>query len=708
MACEGLPHLCCNCRTCTHRKMSSGFSQVWSSNVRIDKYGIPYCRARVIDMQVRGDLYILWMNMDSGSLHVSKETTAGDKLWTITVEPDLPTTYFVPRRIDSDGTLVWVCGFLPFLESQKGLFAYSADDGTLLWTKSGGHFDVDPDGAGGCYAVKWGVTGCDVRDDDFGTVVQYDSNGDPVISFGHHIHPMSVHVAGGRVWVGGEFATTSCFCGSLDAPAIGGTVYAYSLEGDLELVCAGGEWLDNPKAQSPLFQSPGDEYVNFIVSLDDGTIVAGTVAGGLGTGTSLADTGCSFFYINGTTGSLESTIRLTELLRGYPYVVNNVIKMAVAGGTLYAVVSDGVAPGGTYLISVGGIIKQHNGYLRDLSTAYMDSGTYATVTSDGTDLFIGGEEAGCVLYDDTIEGSPTEECGRSQSCECGDFNTRGQAVVDCGCEDGVDPTCAAYLNVSFTGCLAAMQPVINLRYVDPSLGGTCHNCPDGGHAWTGNIDGFNSFPDDEDCFLVISGTVSVCFDCESGWIVKFCLSGGGASAVFFATIESSTCGPPSFTFTFDGTFEELTGILTDCCDGTTGCGGFIGSQGCGIIICCDDPFPQSLTATFSAPGCPYHGLALPISYMGELAPDIHYWEGTLDIDGCGACTFRFQINNNIACEWSMGIRQDSGGTEIWGCFYVECDQGSISCPFVSASYSAPNPICAGSMTCVGSLTIVVA
>lgn len=129
----------------------------------------------------------------------------------------------------------------------------------------------------------------------------------------------------------------------------------------------------------------------------------------------------------------------------------------------------------------------------------------------------------------------------------------------------------------------------------------------------------------------------------------------------------------------------------------------------GIIICCDEPFPTTLTATFAAASCAaLDGISLPLSYVGELFTDVHAWEASINIEGCGDCTFRFQINNGIACEWAMGIQQDSSGTDVWGCFDTDCDQGSISCPFESAEYTAGIPACASSMTCVGNLTVTVA
>lgn len=123
--------------------------------------------------------------------------------------------------------------------------------------------------------------------------------------------------------------------------------------------------------------------------------------------------------------------------------------------------------------------------------------------------------------------------------------------------------------------------------------------------------------------------------------------------------------------------------------------------------CCD--VPQDLFATITAPGCAaLHGTVIPITYAG-LSGGVHRWTGSFAMGGtCGTVTFTFGIFDGPSCEFFM-VLKNAGGTTLWGGEGTP-DQGTIGCPFFSATNSTVNiaipacrlsimpPMCNGNMT----------
>lgn len=651
--------------------MTTGFTQVWGRNTNLNRGEVHECPGNVIDVQARGSVYILASNQTGSTWYVQKRGLgAGELLWSITIDPDaIP---FDGHRIDSDDTTVWVVSRSSSTLAQYGLIAYSADDGTYLWKKSGNFYDVDPDGAGGCVAVRDGLgSGC-FGGGTTGSVVQYDSDGNIVLSFGLLNIWRSLLVVGDKVWVGGRTTGVGCFC-ETDDITIKGCLVRHSLTtGNVELVCAGGEWVESSgcKAQEPILGF--DAYVNRIIMGPTGHILCGIYD---------ADDGsCLMFEVNASTGKFEAGYDISDLRTTFPYTINSIMSMAVVSGTIYVVATNGSRGG--LILSTGGLVKKHNGYYKDLyaAPAYMHAGSYMTVSDSGSDLITGGEEAGCVLYDDNVSPGAIIEGDCDQPCECGDFNTRGQAVVGCGCEDGVEPSCAAYIIVEFTGCLGGLSGTIPMTYFG-CVGGSCYDCAEVSHHWTGSTTG-NYYPfgpdntsincceivDGEEtencspCCASLSCTVDVCYECGTGWVIKFCISGnafgyGAFAFSFFVTVEEENCNPPSFTFTFDGEGIVTNGsgatdnFLENCCGGLTGCGGFI-TTGCGPSTDCCGSLENEYPVTLSSAVCPYANGATGTATWN---PSINAWECILEITtAVGVKTWGFAL----ACPEAGGSASD--------------------------------------------------
>lgn len=717
--CQGLPHLCCNCKTCNVRRMTSGFSQVWGRNVNRDKGETPFCPGWVIDVQARGSLYILWRDPHGFDWYVQKRTLDGEFLWNIQIVPDVAGD-FVGHRIDSDDTTVWVCAMTPEFTSQKGFFAYSADDGSLLWTKIYPHYDVDPDGAGGCVAAMWASpSGCSNSGTDtiLGNVRQYDADGTQVIAFGDLDDARSVLVQGDKVWVGGPTTANLvyCFCPEAGNDAgIKGCVMRHALAtGEVELVCAGGEWIENVgtncKVQVPIVGAGVFEDTNAYVTRLTPSASGGILCGVYGAG----QYDCMLFTLNSTTGRLEDSYDITSLRTGI-YGINSVMAMAVVSSETWIVVTNGSRGG--LLVNFSSLVKTHRGYLTDLwpSPDYIVQGSYSAVSEAGGDLITGGEEAGCVLYDDTVTPGGVGEGSCDQPCECGDFNTRGQAVVGCGCEDGVDPTCAAYLNLSFTGCLVALSGVYNLLY-DSCPDGFCDDCSSGNHHWyyRNTVLGkyYNVWGDENtsgDCCEIMDGVetencsdccitleqmaIDVCYDCVEGWILKFCITTGFGIIRFTGVVDQEYCDPPSFTFTWDGTLDSQTGTagdwIEDCCGGTAGCGGF-NREGCGPSTDCCGAMEATYPVSMSSAICPY---ASGVTGTATWNPAINAFECVLDVTTAGGLkTWGF----SVACPEAGGSASDFVLGPLLSATVVNCepnttyvaDFGTAECSPLSLTFT---------------------
>jgi len=624
MACSGMPNLCCDCKTCTHRRFDSGV-EVWAHNIfqkrDAQPLGFHECNGTVIDMQARAFLYILCTKNGGLTHYLQKWTLAGEFIWELTIE-NTSTQYFEPYRVDSDDSQIWVVGaptiYAP--PGTAGIIAYDATTKAKLWDNAGTYADVDPDGSGGCYVVGAGSSGnCDPDTSGTawsGNVQQISSAGEVTLSFGIMPEASSVLVSGGKVWVGSATGSTDCFCPS--EPSISGCICRYSTAGVLELVCAGGEHVESEgcKAQIPLLSSGG--YVNRLCEDGSGNIVGGNFVA--------SDYDCLLFVINSGTGALESSHTLSSVVS---LGTNKVDALACDGTTVYVAASG-------LLFSFSGPAIRHRGYLTGSGPSHVVDGTYSSVTANGSSIFAGGNRAGCTSYD-TITTESVLTCDGAQPCECGDFNTRGQAVVGCGCEDGVDPTCEGTIYHSWTGCLEQMPSPITLAYVPC----TDAECAAGGHSWVGDIPLFAINPEAElgdPCSASLTGTITVCYDCGVGWKINYKLYSGGLWAEFTATTTDEFCNPPSFTFTFDGTWDYQSSQAAECCGGTTGCGGFNNTTGCSPDCTgCGDGAPMSYSADMSgfeqgAGSCGTCGSVSTVSLALDVASSTMgdcYWLGTM-------------------------------------------------------------------------------
>lgn len=696
---------CCNCKTCTHRRLDSTGTIAWSDNVwpKPNSSSFPPCPADIVDMQARAYLYIL---AERGSYYVvQKWTLDGEMLWSVNLtDTAAGSRKWLPARIDSDDTSVWVCGPLNVGVDPSGgfdnFYSLSATNGTTNWSTGNDASDIEPDGSGGVFYGHFGGTDCAIESGtENGYVVQLNSIGTVVRSFGGLGHAYSLLVTGSKLWVGSNGFSTECFC--TEGPVtIEGCLARYSLTGTLELFTGGGTWVDSLKDQTSLLGS-ADAYVNRLALSPDGHILCGLY--------NLA-TYCLLIEFRADTGALVRSFDLSDALTG-DGTFAKVESLACTSSTI------GVVAGQTenflYLFDESATkiaTKRHRGYLTGTTYMYSNAAEplhlteYNAVTATTSAFFAGGTEAGCTPHNDDADATPSA-CDAEQECECGDFNTRGQAVVGCGCEDGVDPTCEGTLYVSFTGCLANMPSPLTLSYVDPSLGTGCDTgCDAGGHQWNGTIGSFQPFPDltlPDQCALTLDGTVTVCYDCTTGWSVKFCITNGGiAFATFSATTVTPSCSPPTFTFTFDGTFDYLSATATACCDGTTGCGGVNQEvTECPIESpCCTELVPATLTATLTSSACSAaNGQTITIAWNGAA------WLGDATINGetwsvsfgCNGTT-----SDTCAAKWSIGGYVGCQPTLAFGESGCACDPFSVT--FITTVSGG------GCVGCVGDdLTVVI-
>lgn len=636
--CE-FPPLCCNCRTCNIRKFTSGLSATWSRNVR-QRVGyptprildLPECSALVWDIKVAGDIYLLYRleepdparldGTGNGSYLVQKRLSSGDLVWEYTIPGTgysdafvLAGGYLQPNRLDSDGSQVYVVCTL--VTSVPGLdpdhfFALDSSTGEKVWGKTTATYpsdlrDIDCGGSGVYVACGDRPSGyctptTNIADSGW-NVFEATQTGDFVRGFGVMPEASAVLALGGNIWVGSRHGITSCFCED-SRVSIGGCICRYSSTGVLELVCAGGEWAESVpglKAQIPLLWG----YVNRLIAGEDGDIISGHRID--------RAEDPFFFKLDPTYGFLKSSMDLTG--RDPPISAYVIDAMASAGGSLFAAA-------GSLLYPESGTAQRNRGYLTGANSDYNRTATYRALDSDGSDLVVGGGSAGCIL-DDTDTPYLIIPHTAAQPRLCGDFNTRGQAIVGCGPEDGVDPTCDAHIFVSWAGCLANMQATIDVAYSMSQSG----PCPDSTHYWSGTIAPFSSEPfpvtsvnceevvggvvvgAPSPCCFSFSGFVEVCYNCqEDTWVVKFTLTGassGGDSftMVFYPTITDQFCSPPAFNFTWDGTYTITGGSgadLATCCAGMSGCGGFNSTTGCNPDCTgCGDGAPMSYSADMS-------------------------------------------------------------------------------------------------------------
>lgn len=681
-------------------------SEVWGRNLRtLRSSSYVYnpdtpsadCPGEIIDMQVRGSLYILSKGIAGHpNCMVQKWNVDGTREWSMDLPNSLdgvPGQTWRPLRIDSDDSLVWVVGEALFpsfgAPTNHGLYALNATDGEIAWTRNISGYDVDPKGDGSVYVAIGGIRRCEGIDLEpgsagsggAGSVLVVSSSGASLRGFGPD-GGRSVLAAGGKVWVGAVHQETGCFCPELQAP-IGGCVFRYDDTGKLELACAGGEWIDDEpgcKRQVPILVGNQNVsgYINRLCLSPSGTILAGTyynVHFGM-------TKGCLLFEIDATTGRMLASYDIA----GRPdSEAANVEALAADSSNIY------VVSGHLLYVGTSGA-RRHRGYLTGTSPAKIVDGTYTAVTAAGGSMFVGGSAAGCVLHDDEVDKA-IGSCDAGQPCECGDFNTRGQAVVGCGCEDGVDPTCAAYIQHSFTGCLANMPSPIPMVY----QGCPSETCTGTVHRWRGVIPGWIPNPEATEldpCPPSLNGTVEACYICGTGWQLFYTIRDtvGQLFAQFYATITGEFCGPPSFTFTFDGSFHFLSEQAELCCGGTTGCGGFVNEQGCETTICgCSGIDGEDLAGTITnTGGCPEFDGAT-INFVQGM-PGGQTWVGSLTTISCfGTRTFTLSCNDTT---WTLQI--DNGSCLV----SASVEASSVSCdPFELKFSFAYNYIAMSACAC---------
>lgn len=606
-------------------------AEVWARTVHGDanrRGGVafnadaPECPATIIDMQARGSLYLMCRFHEGGSVWAQKWSLAGDLDWSI----ELPHTkdgdaeHWRPLRIDSDDAQVWIVGDLPEVTNvppQAGIYALDAADGSTVWTKTGGAWDVEPSvNAGNCYITGGATTACEGSASSIapGGVHELDDTGATVLRFGPAL-ARSILNGGGGIWVGTETqVAVDCVCDGA-GESISGIMHKYSSTGDWLLTCAGGEWVESSgcKVQVPLlFHPTATGWITRLCVTPDGTVMGGA---------EFADDGqCLFYEVDADDGALLNTFDVSVT------AANKVNGLASDGTETYAVVS-----GLLYLFSGGS--RRHRGYLTGEDATKTIDGTYTAVTAVGSSIFVGGTAAGCVLDDDT-DAEDIVACDGAQPCECGDFNASGEAVVGCGCEDGVIP-CEGIIYHSWTGCLAEMPSPITMEYQHCNA----EDCDENGHSWVGQIPLFSIDPEAEigdPCSASLTGTVTVCYECGVGWKIVYKLYSGGLWAEFTGTITNSYCNPPSFTFSFDGTWDYQSSQAATCCGGTTGCGGMNNENGCGpTCTACPDGAPVGYVADMSgfeqgAGTCTTCGDVgnVDLEFVGEVMGDCT-WEGAM-------------------------------------------------------------------------------
>lgn len=147
----------------------------------------------------------------------------------------------------------------------------------------------------------------------------------------------------------------------------------------------------------------------------------------------------------------------------------------------------------------------------------------------------------------------------------------------------------------------------------------------------------------------------------------------------------------------------------------------------GIGICDGACTTQSvLYATLDAPLCAsLDGLVITLTYQGvvDVGSDRRRWTGqfTSPSETCDLpWTFYFDIIGDIACEWTMGIADDSGtsnpgtygvtGSMVWGA-PGGVGSGSVDCPFepITSAYVSGStvPACISAMSCLGTMQATV-
>lgn len=677
---------CCACKTCTHRRLDSSGTIIWSDNVwdKPHSGNFPQCPADVIDMQARGFLYLIARLREGGERVVAQKWTLdGINVWSVLLPgTSAGSVEWLPARIDSDDTRVWICGPLAPGLSPSGdfdnFFCLDSDDGAILWRRGNDASDIEPDGSGGVFYGHFGGTDCEVETGtENGYVVHLDENGDPIRSFGGLGHAYSLLNTGSALWVGSNGFSIPCFCP--EGPVtIEGCLARYSLTGTLELFTGGGTWVDSTKDQVSLLGSP-DAYVNRLAVSPDGHILCGLY--------NTLDL-CLLLEFRQDTGALVRSFDLSVSDEG-DNVFGKIHALACTSSAIGAVT--GYTENFLYLFDESAskiATKRHRGYLTGTHYMYSNAARplltteYRAVTATSSAFFAGGTEAGCTPHNDDTDAT-SSACDAEQLCECGDFNTRGQAVVGCGCEDGVDPTCAPIVYNTFTGCLANMAGTLTFAYVDPSLGTGCNTgCGAGGHQWNATIPSFSA-----GACGTLAGTATVCYDCVSGWSLKYCITSGGSPfATFRVTITDSFCNPPSFTFTFDGTADYLSEAAEACCAGLTGCGGMNNTGGCPICECSSPPDTAFATATSSC------GAVNGATGSGDLTDGDHY---TATLSACGLTA----ILRCISGGWRIEMSPPE-------CFLTSTTGASGQCdPFEwSATFTYLN---GGSCTCcsTGGITV---
>lgn len=665
------------CRDCcTHRLVDGTPDVVWSKNAGVGTL-CDRCDETVFDAwHHAGVFYLLTATKcDSGVPTVNSRNRVqawdsdGDRLWVSPLLND--TEQSTAGRVASDGTHVWVTvgGGTPLV------YRLDPADGAIEYTSTEFSYSINylcPDGAGKVWLAH---------------LYQSDGDGDGFVS----------------LWA--DDVISDRFGGA----GVGGGATAYSIVADSSALYVGHNLYATTEFAAEYCTPCG-----FVSRYDEGALIW-ISCGRISNLSPYTDPASTFplvplialeggvvyfaFYDGSGYGAMETLAGKPQWIRE----IDRAIPIAVCGGRSEPI-RDFDAGGGFLWIVVNRWLIQ-----LDTSGNVLDSVPHSDtnigknacqfwqlncVTSDGTGALFGGQAVACENPENDEQDSTAvaaAECDAGVDAnwcsphdwdevnDCGSLTTTGRRRVG-GCTLAQSPPCEGPVVVNYicgeTSVSATVDTVASGESCDEFV------------SWAGSGSGID---------------ILITVNCDGSAEVDLSIDG----CTITGTTATLNCDGP---FGYAAVEFTFTGDCGDC--DLNGCGVLFGEE-CepdgGIMICCDDPFPTSLTATLSAPSCAaLHGVTIPLAYVGELFPDVHAWEGIINIDGCGDCTFRFQVNNGIACEWAMGIQQDGSGTDIWGCFDTDCDQGVIACPFVSAEWTADMPSCALTMMCAGSLTAVVA
>lgn len=708
MACPG-PPLCCD-ECCTHRLFIPEIE--WSDNVFGKRCGRPLLAAPAVTASYRDGDYVYLVaevpRLVDGVVRYGyyaekwdKDGTRewrSDRLFTTTDTGFIDTDRSKATAITSDGSHCWVA--IAENDATGGLskmFRLDALDGDVLFEGEAGASDeltiysLAPTGGGKVYLGHQGGRGVgfgydfvstwddDTLTDGFGLVV----------GSGESIYVTSIVPDGTDIYVAHTFAFTDrfgdCQGDPCDLCIVGGSVSRFDAErklvwispaGTQPKICKSGSKIYVACTGTTVYGQLDDEWgdQDWFRSVDLPTIPFNSCG--------LRDIACddNFLWLAGCRHIVQ-TDHDGILTSAVPHVHEddipfwNVLPYTPNGDQVFAVsaMQDDTAVGGgkANLCEPETPLDPEELFTEEVACD-PEANDFCSTSIPGVGGGCGGGE---VLGPDNVCYGPDniQWCNVNQ---CGTKTTNGRVKIS-ECEDREKlPPCEGPGAIKYTDCDDVLQ--------NPTFRFASH-CVDGGWKWFGEWDG---------------GTIAFTVPCDGTF---------GPDDVAL-TIDDCTVTVDDAYIDCDGPngyaamYFTFSGICGEC--SINGCGVFGGTD-CttGITVCCDDPFPTTLTATFSAPACAaLHGITVTLTYVEEISGTF-YWRGTFAPGGgCGTLTFEFAILSGIACETAQVIYNEGGG-EAWG---DSTGTGILSCPFVSDTNTDPIPACMSSMTCVGDLTVVVA